>query len=320
MTPPALRVAILDDYQGVALSMADWQGRLPDVEVVAFADHVTHEAELATLLHRFEVVVAMRERTPIRATLIERLPNLKLLVTTGMRNPAIDVAAARAAGVMVCGTRGQTSDTGELTWGLILALARRIVEEDAAVRAGAWQQSVGVGLHGRTLGLVGLGNIGAQVGAVGLAFGMRIIAWSANLTADRAAERGAELVDRDALFAEADVVSLHVVLGDRYRGLVGAPELRAMKRTAFLINTSRGPLVDEGALLQALHEGWIGGAGLDVYDREPLPLDHPLRTAPRTVLVPHMGFVTTDNYQILYGDALDDVAAFRLGVPVRLVT
>ena len=319
MSAAQFRLAVLDDYQGVALAMADWQGRLPGVEVVAFADHQEDEEVLVERLLPFDGLVAMRERTPLRASLLARLPRLKLIVTTGSRNAAIDVTAARERGIAVCGTRGQTSDTGELTWGLILALARNVVEEHVAVRRGEWQQSIGVGLHGRTLGLVGLGHIGAQVAAVGRAFGMRLVAWSVNLTGERAAQHGAELVDRDRLFRESDVVSLHVVLGDRYRRLVTRRELDLMKPSAFLINTSRGPLIDEDDLLAALHEGRIAGAGLDVYDREPLPADHPLRRAPRTVLMPHIGFVTVDNYRVLYGDAVEDVAAFLAGNPIRPV-
>ncbi|MGH9057728.1 MAG: D-2-hydroxyacid dehydrogenase family protein [Acidimicrobiales bacterium] len=315
-----VRVAIVDDYQQVALGMADWAGSLAGAEVVAFADHVAGEDALADRLRGFDVVVAMRERTPFSRTVLGRLPDLRLLVTTGMRNASIDLEAAAGAGVMVCGTGGSSSATAELAWGLLLCLARHVVVEDRAVRAGAWQSTVGVDLDGKTLGVVGLGRLGSRVARYGVAFGMEVVAWSPHLTAERAAQFGARLVDKAGLFASSDFVSLHVVLGPGTVGLVGEAELRTMQPGAYLVNTSRGPVVDEGALLRALEEGWIAGAGLDVFDREPLPEDDPLRSAPRCVLTPHVGYVTLDTYSRFYGEALEDVVAYLAGTPVRVLS
>ena len=271
------RVAILDDYQGVARRMADWASLPAGTEVVVFTDHLSETGAVAARLADFDAVVAMRERTPFPRALLERLPRLKLLVTTGMRNASIDVGAAVERKVVVCGTAGLPYPTAELTWGLILALVRRIPVEDRATREGRWQVSVGLGLNGKTLGVIGLGGLGSRVAKVGRAFEMDVVAWSQNLTAARAAEVGATLVSKDELLARSDVVTIHLVLGDRTRGLLGARELSRMKPTAYLVNTSRGPIVDEAALVAALREGTIAGAGLDVYDEEPLPLDHPLR-------------------------------------------
>jgi phosphoglycerate dehydrogenase-like enzyme len=313
------RVAILDDYQGVALGLADWS-RLPaDVEVVVFRDHLADLDAVAARLAEFEVVVAMRERTPFPRALFARLPRLRCLVTTGMRNAAIDLGTAAGQGVLVCGTDGLPSPTAELTWGLILALLRRIPAEDRAVRDGRWQESLGLGLHDKTLGVIGLGRLGSRVARVGRAFEMRVLAWSQNLTAERAAEAGATRVDRDELLARSDVVTLHLVLSERTRGLIGARELALMKPSAYLVNTSRGPLVDEAALVRALREGTIAGAGLDVYDEEPLPRDHPLRRLPNTVLTPHLGYVTEETYRVFYGQALEDVEAFLRGQPTRVL-
>ena len=313
------RVAILDDYQGVARSLADWTSLPAGTEVVTFADHLKDIGAVAARLADFDAVVAMRERTSFPRALLERLPRLKLLVTTGMRNASIDVAAATARGVTVCGTAGLPYPTAELTWGLILALFRRIPSEDRATREGRWQVSCGLGLNGKTLGVIGLGGLGSRVAKVGRAFDMDVIAWSQNLTAARAAEVGAALVGKDELLARADVVSIHLVLSDRTRGLVGARELSLMKRTAYLVNTSRGPIVDEAALVAAVRAGTIAGAGLDVYDDEPLPLDHPLRNLPNTVITPHLGYVTEETYRIFYGHALEDVKAWLAGQPVRVV-
>ena len=311
------RLAILDDYQDVALSLADW-GRLePDVAVSVFRDHVADLDALAERLHDFEIVVAMRERTPFARALFERLPNLRLLVSTGERNRSIDLDAAREAGVVVCGTGGVGSGTVELTWGLIIALMRNIPREDAAVRAGSWQVSLGPELAGRTIGVVGLGRVGGRVAQIARAFGMSVIAWSENLTAERAAAVEARLVGKDELFASADVVTLHLVLGERTRGLLGERELALMKPTAYLVNTSRGPIVDERALVNALRAGSIAGAALDVFDEEPLPVDHPLRTLDNTVLTPHIGYVGQDAYAVFYADALEDVEAFLAGAPIR---
>jgi phosphoglycerate dehydrogenase-like enzyme len=313
------RVAILDDYQDVARRMADWTSLPAGTEVVVFADHLKGLGEVAGRLADFDAVVAMRERTAFPRALLERLSRLKLLVTTGMRNASIDVGAAVERGVVVCGTSGLPYPTAELTWGLILALLRQIPAEDRATREGRWQVSCGLGLNGKTLGVLGLGNLGSRVARVGRAFEMDVVAWSQNLTAARAAEVGATLVPRDELLARSDVVSIHLVLGDRTRGLVGARELSLMKRTAHLINTSRGPIVDEAALVAALRAGTIAGAGLDVYDDEPLPLDHPLRNLPNTVITPHLGYVTDEGYRIFYGQALEDVKGWLAGQPVRVI-
>jgi phosphoglycerate dehydrogenase-like enzyme len=313
-----LRVAVLDDYQEVALSFADWSS-LDDAEVVAFVEHFGDEDSLVAAVAGFEVIVAMRERTALPASVIERLPKLRLIVTTGTRNAVIDVAAAARAGVQVMGTYGIVTPTSELTWGLIFAVLRDIPASDASIRAGGWQVSVGTGLAGRTLGVVGLGNLGALVAAAGKAFNMRVIAWSQNLTAERAAEVGVELVTKEELFADSDVVTIHLVLSDRTRGLVGPAELRSMKPTAVLINTSRGPIVDEQTLVLALDEGWISGAGIDVYETEPLAADHPLRRSARSVLTPHIGYVTDDTYAIFFRHIVEDIAAFQRGEELRPV-
>ena len=313
----SVRVAVLDDYQDVALKMTDWSVFPSDVQVQVFRDHLADSQEVAQRLRGFEVVVAMRERTPFPRRLLEELPQLKLLITTGMRNASIDVDAARDLGITVCGTRGQGYPTAELTWALILAMVRRVPQEDRATRAGQWQTSVGEGLHGKILGVVGLGNLGSQVATVGKAFGMSLLAWSQNLTAERAAQYGATLVSKDELLSQSDIVTIHLVLSARTRGLIGARELGLMKRTAYLVNTSRGPIVEEPALIQALQQGTIAGAGLDVFDEEPLPLDHPLRNLPNTVITPHLGYVTEEGYRIFYGQALEDVKAWLAGKPVR---
>jgi phosphoglycerate dehydrogenase-like enzyme len=314
-----VKIAILDDYQGVALGAAPWGELGADAQLVAFSDHVADDDALVARLEPFDVVVAMRERTPFDRGRLERLPNLRLLVTTGMRNASIDVAAANELGVTVTGTGGVTTDTAELTWALILALARQVPAEDRALREGGWQRTVGMELAGRTLGVIGLGHQGAPVSRVGLAFGMRVLAWSRRLTPERAAEHGAEAVERDVLLREADVVTIHLRLAEGTRGLIGAAELALMKPTALLVNTSRGPIVDEQALVRALHDGSIGGAALDVYDTEPLPAGHPLRGAPNTVLTPHIGYVTEATYRVFYREALEDVAAWRAGAPVRVI-
>lgn len=313
------KIALLDDYQDAALSLADWAALGAGHEVISFRDHLADENEVAARLAPFDVVVAMRERTPFPRTLLERLPNLKLLVTTGLRNASIDIAAAKERGVIVSGTRSLRTPTAELTWGLILSLARHIVTEDAATRAGAWQTTLGPSMEGKVLGLVGLGNLGAQVAAVGRAFQMDVVAWSQNLTPDRAAEQGARLVTKDELFETADVISIHYVLSPRSRGLVGEREFGLMKATALLINTSRGPIVDEAALIAALQQGRIGGAALDVFDQEPLPSDHPLLSLPNTVITPHIGYVTREGYELYYGDALEDIRAFLAGTPLRVI-
>ncbi len=314
------RVAILDDYQGVARRMADWASLGPAVEVVVFRDHAAAEDEVAARLADFDVVVAMRERTPFPQSLLDRLPRLRLLVTTGMRNAAIDVSAAADRGVLVCGTAGLPYPTAELAWALILSLVRHVPHEDRATRAGRWQETLGTGLNGKTLGVLGLGTLGSRVARVGRAFEMEVLAWSQNLTAERAAAAGASLVGRDELLARADVVTIHLVLSERTRGLIAARELGLMRREAYLVNTSRGPIVDEAALIRALRAGALAGAGLDVYDEEPLPPDHPLRRLPNTVITPHLGYVTEETYRLFYGQALEDVRAFLAATPVRVLT
>jgi phosphoglycerate dehydrogenase-like enzyme len=271
-------------------------------------------------LSHFEIITCMRERTPFRRDLLERLPNLRLLVTTGMRNAAIDVAAATDLGILVCGTAGgPDSPPAELTWGLILALLRHIPREDAATRAGHWGVTVGMCLEGKVLGILGLGRLGTKVARVGVAFDMSVIAWSQNLTVERAAQYGATLVSKDELFARSDILSIHVQLSARTRGLVGARELHLMKPTAYLINTARGPIVDETALVQALQTRTIAGAGLDVFDQEPLPPGHPLTLLDNTLLVPHIGYVTREQYQVRYRDTVEDVAAYLRGEALRVI-
>jgi phosphoglycerate dehydrogenase-like enzyme len=312
-----MRAAVLDDYEGVALRVADWSPVLERVDVDVFSEHIDDEDELARRLAPYDIVVLMRERTPMPASLLERLPNLRLLASTGRKNASIDVAAARDRGITVCGTDSPSSAPGELTWALILGLARNLVVEAERMRRGGWQSSLGADLAGRTLGVIGLGRIGTQVAAVGNAFGMDVLAWSENLTVERAAEVGVRAVPLDRLLAEADVVTVHQVLSKRTRGLLGARELALMKPTSLLVNTSRAPIVDTMALLAALEEGRIGGAGLDVFDEEPLPADHPLRTAPRTLLTPHIGYVTEEVFRTYYQGVVEDITAFLDGSPIR---
>jgi phosphoglycerate dehydrogenase-like enzyme len=314
-----LHVAVLDDYQRVAEGLADWKSLGADAKVEFFGDHQDDEDAIVKRLAPFNVIAIMRERTPFPRSLVERLPNLKLLVTTGVRNASIDVEACKARGVTVCGTRAREG-TAELAWGLVLAVARGIPQQDRALRDGRWQLGLGVELREKTLGILGLGRLGSRVAGFGKAFGMKLIAWSQNLTAERTAAEGAELVSKDELFERADVLTIHLVLGERTRGLVGAKELAKMKPSAYLVNTSRGPIVDETALVEALHAGKIAGAAIDVYDREPLPKDHPLRNAPNTVLTPHIGYVSRETYEIFYGDTVEDIKAWRGGSPVRVVT
>ncbi|WP_270936023.1 D-2-hydroxyacid dehydrogenase family protein [Falsiroseomonas oryzae] len=310
------RLAILDDYQGVALSMGPWS-RLPGtVQVEVFRDTLKDRDALVARLAPFDAILAMRERTPFPAALLERLPNLKLLITTGERNLSIDVPAARARGITVCGTPSAGAPTVDITWALILNLLRDIPAQLDSVKVGGWQTSVGQAAGGLTLGVVGLGKLGTRVAAVGKALGMKVIAWSQNLTAEKAAAAGAELVDKATLFGSADVVSLHLILSDRSRGIVGAAELGAMKRGAILVNTSRGPLVDLDALVAALREGRIR-AGLDVFDQEPLPPGHPLLGCPGTLLTPHLGYVSTQNYAAYFNGAVEAIEAWLAGAPIR---
>ncbi len=312
------RIAVIDDYQNVAHRLADWRV-LQDADVHFFHDHLVAEDDLADRLAGFQVIVLMRERTPFTGSLLRRLPALRLLVTTGRRNFAIDLATAKELGLVVSGTGGDPRSAAELTWGLILALARNIPVEDRRVREGGWQMTVGRLLGGQTLGMLGLGKVGTAVATVGLAFGMRVIAWSPNMTMERAAKAGAEFVDRDRLFGESDVLTIHLVLSDSTRGLVGQRELGLMKRDAYLVNSARGPLVDEAALIHALTTGQIAGAALDVFNVEPLPAHHAFRQLPNVVVTPHLGFVTEAEYRNMYCDAVEDIAAFLSGGPLRLL-
>ena len=312
-------VTVLDDYQGVALSSADWSPVTATHRVDVVREHIADPDALVRRLAGSEVVVAMRERTPFPAAVLDRLPELRLLVTTGMRNAAIEIEAARACGITVCGTSGSTNAVPELTIGMMIALTRNFAQEDAAVRAGGWQHTIGPGLSGATLGVLGLGRLGVPVARLAQAFGMVVTAWSPNLTAERAEPHGVRAVSKQQLFAESDVITIHMPLSERSRGLVGAAELAAMKPTAYLINTSRGPIVDEAALIDALHSDRIAGAGLDVYDTEPLPADHPLRSLPNTLLLPHIGYVTTDGYRGWFTQVVEDIVAWTRGEPVRVL-
>lgn len=314
-----MKVTILDDYQGVALSSADWS-LLPDDTIVASVrENIVGDA-LIEALSDSDVVVAMRERTRFPAEVLARLPQLKLLVTTGARNAAIDLVACEKQGIVVSGTGSKPFAAAELTWALILAAVKHLPAGQDALRAGKWQTVVPQSLEGKTLGVLGLGKLGGRVARVARAFDMDVIAWSQNLTEERAAEHGARLVDKHTLFAQSDIVSLHLVLSDRSRGIVGASEIAAMRTDAWLINTSRAALVDEPALLEALHSGRIGGAALDVFMQEPLPLDAPILSAPRTVLSPHLGYVTQETYAIYFRDAIQDILAWRAGSPVRTLS
>ena len=314
-------IAILDDYQNVALKMADWSRLQQGHRVVVLNQHLPDVEACARALADFEVIGVMRERTPFPRALIERLPKLKLLVTTGKRNASIDVAAAKERGVTVCGTSGGAHPTAELAIGLMLGLARHLREEFHAMRAGGgWQSTVGFDLDGRTLGILGLGNLGGRVARIGAAFGMKLIAWSENLTPERAKAQGAEHVSKDELFRRADVISIHLVLSQRTRGLVGARELALMKPTAILINTSRGPIVDEAAMLAALREKRIAGYGADTFDVEPLPANHPLRSEPRALLTPHLGYVTEETYRKFYPGMVEAIEAWLAGKPVGVIS
>jgi phosphoglycerate dehydrogenase-like enzyme len=313
-------IAILDDYQKVALQLAAWSKLQQNHTLTVFHEPFADESAAASALAGFDVVCLMRERTPFPRSLIERLPILRLIVTAGQRNAAIDVAAAAERNILVSGTESPGHATAELAMGLILALARHIVTEAQAVRTGGWQATLGHDLHGKTLGLLGLGRLGGQMAKFGSAFGMKVIAWSENLTIKRCAECGAEKVGKDELFCRADFLSIHTRLSARTRGLVGERELGLMKPTAYLINTSRGPIVDEAALLAALRSRRIAGAALDVYDVEPLPPDHPLRAEPRALLTPHLGYVTQETYRAFYGGMVAAIEAWLDGQAINLIT
>lgn len=313
-----MRIVVLDDYQQVAADFADWSVLGAEVEFVSRP--IVDDEDLVATLTGAEVVVAMRERTPFTAGRLSRLPDLRLLVTTGRVNASIDLEAARGQGIIVCGTESTTSATPELTWGLILCVLRSIPAEDASVRNGGWQTTVGGDLDGHRLGVVGLGRLGAKVARVGAAFGMDVVAWSQNLDEDRAEGLGVRAVSKEELFSTADVVTIHYKLSERSQGLVSAAELELMKPGSILVNTSRAGLVDTEALIAALEAGRIRGAGLDVHDLEPLPSDHRLRSTPRTVLTPHLGYVTEDTYRIFFSQTVEDIAAWATGEPIRLLT
>ncbi len=315
-----VQLAVLDDYQQVALDSADWSPLDGRADVTVLTAHLDDEAAVAERLEPYEVVVAMRERTPFPASLLERLPNLRLLVTTGWRNASIDVAAAAERDVTVCGTAMQTAGTPELTWGLLIALNRHLETEVANVRGGDWQTTVGTELAGQTLGILGLGRLGSVVARYALAFEMTVLAWSRNLTPERAAEHDAECADSlDDLFERSDAVSVHLPLSRQSRGIVGASQLDLLGPRGLLVNTSRGPIVDEDAVVEALREGRIAGYAADVYGTEPLPADHPLRTTEHTLLTPHIGYVTEQNYARCYTDVVEDVVRWLDGDPVRVL-
>jgi phosphoglycerate dehydrogenase-like enzyme len=313
-----MKVAVLDDYLRCARELADWSGVEARADVVVYHEPL---ADPVVELHDVDVVCLMRDRTPLSAATLAALPGLRLITFTGMVNATLDVSAATAQGIQVCYTdRGVPQATPELIWGLLLAVTRRLPANDAALRAGVWQQSLGVGLAGRTLGLIGLGRLGTRIAGYARAFEMDVLAWSPHLTDERAGAVGARRVGFTELLASSDVVSVHVPLRPSSRGLIGAAELGRMRPTAILLNTSRGPIVDEAALIDALTNGTIAGAGLDVYDDEPLPAGHPLLSAPNTVLLPHLGFVTRENLTLMYEDTVANVTAWLDGAPIRLVT
>jgi phosphoglycerate dehydrogenase-like enzyme len=313
-----VQVAVLDDYQGVALHSADWSPLTEKAQVTVFRDHLANSAALVERLKPFDVLCVMRERTPLTREILEQLPELKLIASTGARNASIDLVAANERGITVCNTGYRANGAIEMTWALILALLRNIPAEFASVQAGQWQTSVGGDLDGKTIGLVGLGNIGGKIAKIAQAFGMKTIAWSQNLSLESADKHGATLVNKDELFRIADIVTVHLVLSQRTKGIVGAAELGLMKKTAYFINTSRGPLVDESALINALENRAIAGAALDVYEIEPLPASHPFRSLDRLLVTPHIGFVTEETYRIFYHDTVQNIVAWLSGTPVRV--
>lgn len=315
-----MRVAILDDFLKAALTRADWRPVQERAEVVVFTDHLRDEDALVARLKDFDVIAAMRERTAFPRALLARLPKLKLIATAGRANRAIDMAAATEQGIMVCGTDSLGNSTGELAWALMLAVARNLPTEDRNLRDGGWQLGVGLGLQDKTLGILGLGKIGSRVAKVGLAFGMKVIAWSQNLTEERCREAGVEkAASKRDLLERADFVTIHLVLSERTRGLIGRDEFAAMKPSAILVNTSRGPIVQETALIEALTAGRIRGVGIDVYDIEPLPPDHPMRRLPNAVLTPHLGYVSDASFKAFYGQTAENVLAFLEGKPTRVL-
>jgi len=305
-----MKVAILDDYQDVALRLADWSAVRRRAEITVFNDHLADPAAVVERLRPFDVVCVMRERTPLSRDILQQLPRLKLIASTGPRNAAIDMRVAAERGIVVTATGYESTPTIELSWALILASARHLAREAASVRDGGWQTRIGTNLRGKCLGVIGLGNIGKEVARIALAFGMTVIAWSQNLTGEIASAAGATLVDKDALFRQADIVTIHLILSRRTSGLVGAAELALMKSTAWLVNTSRGPIVDEAALIEALQARRIAGAALDVFEIEPLPADHPFRSLDNVLATPHIGYVTEELYRTFYGDAAASIAAW----------
>ncbi|MGB0576828.1 MAG: D-2-hydroxyacid dehydrogenase family protein [Alphaproteobacteria bacterium] len=310
-----MRVAILDDYQNTALASADWSSVSSQAEIEVFNDHIHDEDAVAARLQDFEIICAMRERTPFPRSLIEKLPNLKLIISSGMRNRGIDVDAAKDNNVIVCGTKSVGKPTAELAWGLILGLARKIPAEDSNVKAGGWQQTVGEGLIGKTLGIAGLGNLGGRMAQIGKAFDMNVIAWSQNLTQERCDEFGVQLVSKDELMAQSDYLTIHLILSDRTRGVISVDDLSRMKSTAYIINTARGPIIDEDALVTALQNKEIAGAGIDVFSVEPLPADHPFRSLQNTIITPHLGYVEADNYGAYFSGYVEAIDAFLKGEP-----
>ncbi len=317
-----IRCAILDDYQNVALSFADWSTLEDSIETHVFSEHIADEKALVAALSDAQIIVIMRERTPFTASLFSHLPKLKLLITSGMRNASIDMASAQAHGVTVCGTGSGGSAPVEMTWALILGLARHLVAENNALRQnGPWQSTVGFGLSGKRLGLIGLGKIGQKMAVIAQAFGMHVVAWSQNLTAERAAAYGVDFAaSKEALLATSDVVSIHLVLSERTRGLLDAADLALMKHSALLINTSRAAIVDQPALIAALEANKIGAAGLDVFDIEPLPANHPFRTLPNVLATPHLGYVADGNYRTYFTEAVENIEAWLAGEPVRVLS
>jgi phosphoglycerate dehydrogenase-like enzyme len=317
---PRHRCAILDDYQNVALKVTDWSKVAGDLDIKVFSEHLGGPDNVAKALQGFEIIVAMRERTGFPRAVIEKLPDLKLLITTGMRNASIDSAAAKERGVVVCGTPAVGNPTSGIAIGLMLELTRRIGYENARMKAGVpWQSTIGVDLDGLTLGVLGLGKLGIRTARIAKAFGMKVIAWSQNLTPEKCKEAGVDYVSKEDLFRQADFITIHVVLSPRSRGIVGAEEFGLMKPSAYIINTSRGPIIDEAAMLTALREKKIAGAGLDVFDIEPLPTDPPLRKLDNVVLTPHLGYVSVQNYQAYFAGVVDDIRGFLDGKPVRVM-
>jgi len=314
-----IAIAILDDYQHVALEMADWSSVAARAAITVFDDHLADPDRVVERLRPFDVVCVMRERTPLPRAILDRLPRLKLIASTAGRNASIDLAAAAERKIEVVHTGYDSSSTIELTWALILASARNLAGENASLRAGGWQRGIGDGLRGKTLGVLGLGNIGSAVARIGLAFGLEVIAWSQNLTAEKAAAQAVRLVSKDELFRQADILTIHLVLSPRTRGLVGAAELGSMKPSARLVNTSRGPIVEEAALIEALRQRRIAGAAIDVFDVEPLPPGHPFRSLENVLATPHIGYVTAATYRAAYPQIVEDISAWRAGAPLRLL-